>query len=149
MTSFIEEPTATVAEIAKRIGKTAEEVEAEASDLQIFIGENWAQQPAMSAKDAYTLVTGSARADRDQQRAWQAHLAALEEWQNERERVRRQVFNDAWKVGVKAGHGNYPSTEKAHQAAGEAVADFERRNPEPVFGESKRCLFGRVKAGAR
>ena len=73
---------------------------------------------------------------------------------NEPERVRRQVSNDAWKAGVQAGHGNCPATDKAHEAAREAVADFERCNPEAVFKFNEpqsrmQVLIKKVKAGTR
>ena len=150
--TFIEEVAVPVVEIAKRAGLTVDEVKAEAAALNMFVGEDWKHQEALSARDAFVLLDGSARRNLDRETAWHAHNAAFEQWQAERENVRRAAFDAAWKANVKAGYNNGPATDKAHQAAREAMAEYEKANPEPVFAEPETRIQGwirKVKAGVR
>jgi hypothetical protein len=151
--TFIEEVAVPVVEVAKRAGLTVDELRTEASALNMFIGEDWKHQEALSAKDAFVLLDGSARRNLDRETAWRAHNAAWEQWQTERENVRRQAFDAAWKSNVKSGWNNSPATDKAHEVAREAVAGYERSNPEPVFAEPPESrlqrVIQRVKAGTR
>jgi hypothetical protein len=130
-----------------------DEAATEAAALGMHVGESWTGEAALSTRDAAALVSGSARRDQDHQNAWHQWTVALERWQNEREAVRRRVFEEAWKAGVQAGYGNSQSTDKAHEAAREAVAKYEQATPEPVFSEpaeSKiQSLIKRVRAGTR
>jgi hypothetical protein len=150
--TFIEEASVSLTDVAKRAGLTVDEVKAEAAALNMFVGEDWKHQEALSAKDAFVLLDGSARRNMEHQNAFQTHVAALEEWQRQRENVRREAFGAEWEVSVKRGYGNSASTDKAHAAARQAVAEYEARNPEPVFAEPESRLqtwIKRVKAGAR
>jgi elongation factor P hydroxylase len=106
----------------------------------------------LSAKDAFSLVDGSARRNLDHENAWHDHTARLAQWQAERENVRRAAFNAEWDAGVKRGYGNSASTDRAHEAAREALAAYDKANPEPVFAEPESRLqrvIARVKAGTR
>ena len=152
MTAFIEEPTVTVAEVAKRVGRPVDEVKAEATALAMFIGLDWGHREAISCREAYVLVDGSARRNQDHDVAFRAHMAALDRWQQEREAVRRGVWQEASDDAVRRGFGAPVAADKGHAAAREAVADFERRTPEPRFAEPQSRVQGwlkRVKAGAR
>src|SRR5829696_4144048 len=152
MTAFIEEPTVTVAEVAKRVGGTVDEVKAEATALAVLIGVDWGHREAVSCREAFLLVDGWARKNRDHEDAFRAHMAALDRWQQERETVRRRVWQEASDDAVRRGFGAPVAADKGHAAAREAVADFERRTPEPVFAEPQSRVQGwlkRVKAGAR
>src|SRR5215218_6394497 len=95
MTAFIEEPTVTVAEVAKLVGRPVDEVKAEATALAMFIGLDWGHREAISCREAYVLVDGSARRNQDHDVAFRAHMAALDEWQQDRETVRRQAWQEA------------------------------------------------------
>jgi hypothetical protein len=108
--TFIEEASVSLTDVAKRAGLTVDEVKAEAAALNMFVGEDWKHQEALSAKDAFVLLDGSARRNLDRENAWHAHTAALEQWQAERENVRRQAFDAAWKAPVRAGYNNGPAT---------------------------------------
>jgi hypothetical protein len=119
MTTFIEEPSVTVVEVAKRAGQTLDEVQAEAAVLNLYVGENWAHEPALAARDAYALVDGSARRNLEHENAWQSHTVALQQWQDERENVRRRAFDEAWKAAVRAGHNDGPATDMGHAAGRE------------------------------
>src|SRR5829696_9631597 len=95
MTAFIEDPAVTVAEVAKRVGGTVDEVKAECTALGMFVGLDWGHREAVSCREAYVLVDGSARRNQDHESAFRAHMAALERWQQDRETVRRRVWQDA------------------------------------------------------
>ena len=151
--TFIEEASVSLTDVAKRAGLTVDEVKAEAAALNMFVGEDWKHQEALSARDAFVLLDGSARRNLDHQTAWHAHMIALEQWQAAREQVRREAFDVAWKDAVRAGYNNGPATDKGHQAGREAMAEFDKANPEPVFNEPPesrmQSLIRRVKAGTR
>jgi hypothetical protein len=151
--TFIEEVAVSLTDVAKRAGLTVDEVKAEAAALNMFVGEDWRHQEALSAKDAFMLLDGSARRNLERENAWHAHMAALEQWQAERENVRRAAFNAAWEANVKHGYGSSASTDKAHAAAREATAGFDKTHPEPVFAEPPESrlqrVIARVKAGTR
>ena len=152
MTTLIEGPAANVAEIAKRAGLTIDEVKVEAAALGLFVGLNWAHEAALATQDAFVLVDGSARRNLEHRAAWEAHSRALDAWQEARESVRRQAFNDAWEIALKASHGHPRATDAGHAAAREAVAEWDRANPEPVFAEPEsrvRSWLRRAKAGTR
>ena len=97
-------------------------------------------------------LTVPPRRDQGHQNAWHAWTVALQQWQAEREKVRRTAFDEAWKANVRAGRNNSRSVDLGHAAARQAVAAYEARNPEPVFNEPESRLQGwlrKVKAGAR
>src|SRR5215213_11853004 len=135
MTAFIEEPTVTVVEVAKLVGRPVDEVKAEATALAMFIGLDWGHREAVSCREAYVLVDGSARRTQDHEAAFRAHMAALGRWQEDRETVRREAWQEAHDSEVRRGVSSPVAADAGHSAAREAVADFERRTPEPVFAE--------------
>ena len=152
MTAFIEDPAVTVAEVAKRVGGTVDEVKAECAALGMFIGLDWGHREAISCREAYVLVDGSARRNQDHENAFRAHMAALDQWQQDRETVRREVWQQAHDSEVRRGVSSPVAADKGHAAAREAVARFEAATPEPVFAEPESRVQGwlkRVKAGAR
>jgi hypothetical protein len=75
--TFIDEPSVTVVEVGKRVGQTMDDVKAEAAELGLFIGPNWTHEAALSTRDAFSLVDGSARRNHGHDRAWSYHQAAL------------------------------------------------------------------------
>ena len=78
-------------------------------------------------------MDGRARTEFEARQAWLAHQDALTAWQKAREDARLEAWQAAYDSARRARFGNSEATEKAHQAAREAVAEFERRTPEPVF----------------
>jgi hypothetical protein len=152
MTVFIDEPCVTITEVAKRTNLTVDEVKAECAALNMFIGVDWKHEEALSTRDAYVLVDGSARRNLEHQNAFQAHLAALQQWQTDHESVRREAWQTANDEALRSGVGAPVAAERGHTAAREAVAEFERANPEPVFAEPESRIQGwlrKVKAGTR
>jgi hypothetical protein len=65
--TFIEEASVSLTDVAKRAGLTVDEVKAEAAALNMFVGEDWKHQEALSAKDAFVLLDGSARRNLEHQ----------------------------------------------------------------------------------
>ena len=154
MTAFIEEPTVTVAEVARLVGRPVGEVKAECAALSVFVGLDWAHREAISCREAYVLVDGSARRTQDHEAAFRTHMAALGRWQEDRETVRREAWQEAHDSEVRRGVSSPVAADAGHSAAREAVADFERRNPEPVFAEPQPDSrvpgwLRRVKGGTR
>ena len=148
---FLDGFTVPVAEVAAQVGSSPVEVEQEAVRLNVFIGEDWAGRPSVSAADAHGLVSGAARRDLDFRSAWQAFIAEKETWQSQREQVRRAAYQAAYEDGVRAGRGNSVSADLGHGSAREAVARFEVEHPEPMWREprSRVRLFGRRKERVR
>jgi hypothetical protein len=150
--TFIDETAVPLVDVAKRAGLTVDEVKAEAAALNMFVGEDWRHQEALAARDAFTLLDGSARNILDHENAWRAHTLALEQWQADRETARREAFDAAYRDAVSAGFGNTVGTDKGHQAGRVALAEFGKANPEPVFSEPESRIqnwIRRVKAGTR
>jgi hypothetical protein len=52
MTIFIEEPCVSLVELAKRVGRTVDEVRSEAAALNMFVGLDWSHQEALATRDA-------------------------------------------------------------------------------------------------
>ncbi len=132
MTTFIETGVP-LADIAKTMKTTVARIEAEARDLDVFIGQDWAGRPAVSVAEAATLVSGTARRDRDHDTAWREHLARSEAWEAAREGLRAGAFQEAHDVALRKGRGAPAAASVGHEAAREAVRDFERRTPPPEF----------------
>jgi hypothetical protein len=133
MATFIEGCTVPVAELAKVLKVTVAEVEAEATALGLFVGSDWAGLPALSAVDAHALTSGAARRDRDHAAAQLEFSNALEDWRRRREEVRQKASREAFDDGLRRGVGNSKSSDAAHAAGREAVAKFDRANPEPAW----------------
>lgn len=131
---FIEaDQVATVADIAKVLGRTAAEVETAAAELQMFVGEDWAGRSALTTTDAYALVSGTARRDRDHAAAQRAHHDRHEAWETGREAERRKVWLAAHDDARRAGYSNSTADAKGHDAARAALASYDRDHPEPTF----------------
>jgi len=132
MTELIE-ASASVADVAKVLKSTPTKVEADARDLNLYVGHDWSGKPAISVTDAHGLVSGATRRDRDHEARWRAHLAASEAWETERERRRAGAFQDAYDASERQGRGSPAAAAAGHEAAREAVRDFERKTPPPEF----------------
>jgi hypothetical protein len=134
MTTLVESAVP-LAEVAKRAGLSVAEVRAEAESLGLFVGLDWKHEEAVTAAEAFALVDGSARRNLEHENAFRAYQRALEQWQADRESARRAAFQEGWKAGVRGGLNNSPAMDMGHQASRDAVAAFERANPEPQFRE--------------
>src|SRR5688500_11732164 len=117
MTVFIEEPCVTITEVAKRAKLTVDEVKAECAALNMFVGVDWKHEEALAARDAYVLVDGSARREQEHQNAFQAHIAALQQWQTGHENVRREAWQTANNEAMRAGVSAPVAAERSHKAA--------------------------------
>ena len=149
--TFIEGCAVSLTDIAKRTNATVAEVKAEAAALGMFIGVNWAHEPALSSGDAHALVSGAARRDHDHQAAHREWTVALQRWQTDRETVRREAYQQAFNDGRRTGVNSSRASDRGHAAAAVAVADFEAANPEPRFEQepAARSWLSRLKVGAR
>ena len=66
-------------------------------------------------------MDGRARTEFEARQAWLAHQDALTAWQKAREDTRQEAWQAAYDSARRARFGNSEATEKAHQAAREAV----------------------------
>ncbi len=132
MTTLIE-AAVTLADIAKTMKTTVARVETEAHELDVYVGVDWANRPAVSVTDAAGLVSGATRRAQDADRAWRAHLAATEAWEADRERLRAGAFQDAYDASERQGRGSAAAAAAGHESARVAVHDFERKTPPPRF----------------
>ncbi len=157
---FIESSIA-LSEVAKLTKRSAAEIEAEATELDIFVGVDWAGRPAIAQRDARAIATGEARRVRESEAVWAAHLAACAAWNAGRDAAVRAA-HDA--VGADPRQGPEKHSQ-AREAAVEAGRRYEQTTPVPLWqgtesgnavrnystkpeGLLKRAA-GRVKAGAR
>ncbi len=147
MTQTLIENAVTLADIAKVIKSPGAQVEADALELSLYVGHDWAGRPAISVTDAAGLVSGAARRDRDHTARWQAHTAASEGWELQREQVRSTAFEDAYEASLRQGRGAPAAAAAGHEAAREVVRDFERKTPPPEFNgaETAPRLFTQMK----
>ncbi len=129
---FIEN-SVTLQDIAKATKSTVAQVSADAGDLNLYVGSNWAGEPSLSLTDAHGLVSGATRRAQDHDVAWRAHLATSEGWETAREAARSGAFQDAYDVALRRGRGSPAAAAAGHEAAREVVRDFERRTPPPEF----------------
>jgi hypothetical protein len=133
MTTLIENAV-TLADIAKTMKTTATRVEAEAHELDMFIGSNWAGAPALSVVDAHAYVSGDARRGHEHAAAHRHWRTADEAWQSEREQVRRRAYGERFDAARRRGVGDPQASSEAAGAASAAIIDYERKTPQPVFG---------------
>ncbi len=133
MTQTLIEHAVSLTDIAKIMKTTVARVEAEAHSLDVYVGVDWAGRPAVSVVEAASLVSGAARRDRDHDLAWRAHLAASEAWEAAREAARRTAFQGAYDASERQGRGSPVAAVAGHEAAREAVRDFERKTAPPAF----------------
>ncbi len=148
MTTLIENAVP-LADIAKTMKITVPKVQANAADLDMYVGVDWAGRPAVSVIDAAAYVSGSARRDRDHDAAWRAHLAATEAWEAAREAARRTAFEGAYQASERHGRGSAIAAAAGHDVAREAVRDFERSTPVPVFGDAAPSRLSKMKSRAK
>lgn len=151
MTTTIEGFTVTLAEIAKVVGRSVAEIEAEAARLGVYVGTDWAARNAVSVEDAHGLASGALARDTEHQRRHTAWVVAHQEWERAKESARRAAFQTVYDEVRRAGKSNSEASDRGHAAAAVAVADFEAANPEPRFEQepSARSWLGKLKVGAR
>jgi hypothetical protein len=141
MTTFFEEqPTVTVDEVAAHLGIKPADVEREALTLQLSVGEDWAGRLAMPVDDARALADGSAARAADNSEANWRYQTAVQQWQADREKIRRAAYVDAFNDARRRHYGNSIAVEAAQQSAAKAVARFEAANPEPTFEQARPRL---------
>jgi hypothetical protein len=146
---FVEENAIPVEAIAARLGVSAGEVEAEARALSVFIGEDWAQKPAMSAADAYAIVSGAGRRNLAAAAAQDEWQQARAEWVQARVAFNQQKWQQAYDDARRQGLSNAAAGEAGHEAARDAIAVWDRSHPEPQFESptaAKPSWFQRAKA---
>lgn len=141
-------------EVAEVSGRRVEEIRAECAELGLFIHEDWAGRPALNEDDARALVSGNARGTHEHWKAWQAHMAAVERWTQERAAA---VQKGADEAETKARRrfalrervtGDFTPNELSpgaidgfrHEGARFAGAQFERRHPRPEFMGSRNAV---------
>jgi len=123
------ENSVTIKEIATVTKRTTAEVEAEAVELGLFVGQDWAGRPAIADQDAEQLVSGEARRSREDAAVWQAFLARCATWTAARDQA-VQDAHDA--VGADPRSGPQKHSD-ARDAAVEAGRRFEMSTPPPTF----------------
>ncbi len=146
------ESAVTLADVAKALRSTATAVEADARELDMFIGADWAGRSALSVTDAARMVSGDARRDHDHAAAHARWRADTEAWEAAREAERRTTYNDRFDAARRRGVGDPQASSEAAGAASAAVVSFERATPAPVFGvvESPRLsMRKRIKEKVR
>lgn len=119
--------------VAKVLKTTPARAEAQARELDVFIGQDWSGQAAVAVVDAAGMVSGATRRDRDHDVAWRQHVADSESWETARERHRADAFAEAHDDALRRGRGAPAAASVGHEAAREAVRDFERRTAPPTF----------------
>jgi hypothetical protein len=149
--NFIEGCAVTLAEIAEAAGRPVAEIEAEASRLGIYVGTDWADRPAVAVGDAYGLASGRLARDTEHQRRHTAWVNAHQDWERDKEAVRREAFQEAYDEVRRIGRSNSEASDRGHAAGAAAVADFEAANPEPRFEQepAARSWLGKLRVGAR
>ncbi len=145
MTGFIES-SVTLDEIARALKTTAAAVEAEADQLDLFIGRDWANRPALSTIDAAGIVSGTARREQSHDAAWRAHTAAVEAHEADREAVRVSAFRTSYDSEMRRGLGNSASAQSGHDAARAALYDFDASHRPPTFEGSSASPASWIKA---
>src|SRR5829696_9156564 len=146
--TFIDGAAVSLAEVAKHLRVPISEVEAEARQLNLFVGVDWAGRPALAAVDAQRLVSGAARRDAEHAKAQSAFTVGQADWQRRREQVRLSAFQAAFDAARSRNVPGPQAAEKGHEGARAALAEFDRANPEPRFrvsSEERPRLFGRRK----
>ena len=136
MTTFIE-AAVTLVDIAKTMKTTVARVEADCRDLNLHVGQDWSGKPAISVRDAASLVSGDARRGHDHAAAHGHWRAAVEAWELQREQVRQQAFTDHFDAARRRGVGDPQASSEAAQVASLAILDYEKSRPQPVFADTE------------
>jgi hypothetical protein len=148
VTTFIEDHAVPLADIADKVGVPLDQVQAEAEALGFYIGEDWAQRAALSASDAYAIVSGNGRrelANSSANHAWQVSHSG---WIRDREAARRAAYHRAFDSARASGASNSYATELGHEAARVELVAFDRQHPEPRYAdpaEQKPSWFARAR----
>ena len=145
MTTLIENAVA-LADIARVMKTTTTRVEADARDLNLFVGPNWSGKPALSVTDAAALVSGDARRANDHSRAHARWRASIEDWESAREQARERAFGAAFDAARRRGTGDPIAAHTAAQAASVAIIEFERATPQPTFGVVETSRLSQMKS---
>jgi len=124
-----------LAEVAKLTGRKVVEVEAEAVELGLFVGQDWAGRPAIADEDAHQLVSGSARRTREDEVAWATHLDACASWTTARDNAVREAQRDTELAAQRAGRGGPAAASAGLEAARAVGREFETSTPPPQWGD--------------
>lgn len=143
MSTFIEQGIA-LAAVAEATKMPAVKVEAEAQQLGLFVGQDWAGRPALSEWDAHMLVSGVARRQQESDRLWLQHREDTARWEAERRAAYLQAHAEAFREAGGAMAGR--RADVAAEAAGDqAVARWEKRSPAPRWqGEQTASWWRRA-----
>ncbi|MBA3718679.1 MAG: hypothetical protein H0W95_00060 [Nocardioidaceae bacterium] len=144
MTTLIESGIALDA-IAKATKIAVAKVEADARELDMFVGCDWAGRSALSVTDAARMVSGDARREHDHAKAHRRWRASSEAWEVQRESVRQQAYNDRFDTARRRGIGDPQAAHEAAQVAGAAATEFESTTPPPTFGGVEPSRLSQVK----
>ncbi|MEO7980334.1 MAG: hypothetical protein ABI807_05530 [Sporichthyaceae bacterium] len=131
------ENAVTAKEIAVVTKRTVAEVEAEAAELNVFVGTDWAGRPAVSEVDARQLVSGDARRVRESEAEWSSFLARCATWTLTRDELVREAQRAAELASQRDGHGGGAGATAGVEAERAAGADYETSNPPPTWGDQR------------
>lgn len=128
MTHYIEHAIA-IKEIAAVAKRTTSEVEAEARELDMHVGQDWAGRAAVEEQDAQQLVSGEARRTREHDALWRTYIDECSAWEADRDEAVRAAH-----AAVGANPRSGPERHaQARDAAAEAGRAYEQANPPPTF----------------
>jgi len=99
--------------------------------LGLFVGHLWDGRSALSTVDAAQLVDGSAAKTHAENEVNHDYQVRHEQWLRDREAERLRVFQEGWADAVRAGLNAGSAADRGHAAAREALARWDRQNPEP------------------
>lgn len=136
-------------EVAKVTGRTVLKVRAECEEFGMFISDDWAGRPAISAGDARALVSGQARRAQEQANAWGAHLRDVKKYEDDRDAAvkrgadaaQEKAERQALRRGILSGANGPLSPGEISAARREgaihAGQQYERRNTRPESNGSR------------
>lgn len=130
---FFEDASVPVEEIAKVLRRRPDAVEAEARELNMTVGQDWAGRPAVSPVEARALVTGDGRRLAERQSQWMKHQRSTAEWESARTQVVAAAQRVAYDGAVRSGKGAAEAHSFGLAAGREAGAAYERTTPRPSF----------------
>lgn len=127
--STLIENAVTLTEVAKATKISAAEIDFECKKLNVFVGVDWAERPAIATADAYGITTGLLRKEHEHATAWHAYREAAEQWT----KARDEAYMAVTRVPGK--------TKDDKIEAGRAAArQFEEENPPPLWEGSTTSM---------
>jgi hypothetical protein len=142
MSTFIADAVP-LADVAKRMKTTVAQLEDECRQINVFIGVDWADQPAIAAADAHGLVTGEARRIHAHAVAWNRYSLDAEAWTRRRDEAVQIAAGIASRAATLAFEGPGDAQRKGVEAGREAGRKFEEENPAPVWEDGQQPLTER------